>query len=60
MKVRELIEALSKMPSDAQVFVADEVCDWTDEVTVAMAGNITVYDPIEEAATDHQDVVVVF
>lgn len=60
MKVREFIEALSRLPGDAQVFVADEVCNWTDEVTVTMAGNISVYDPIEETATDHQDVVVVF
>lgn len=60
MKVRELIEALNRLPGDAEVFVADEVCSWSDDVMVTMAGNISVYDPIEETATDHQDVVVVF
>lgn len=60
MKVRELIEALSRLPGDAEVFVSHEVCNWTDHVVVKMAGNISVYDPIEETATDHQDVVVVF
>lgn len=60
MKVRELIEALSKMPGDAEVFVADEVCSWTDEVCASMMKTISVYDPVEEVVTDHHDVCVVF
>lgn len=60
MKVRELIGILSDMPGDAEVFVADEVCGWSDDVAAGLVRTVTVYDPIEETQTDHHDVVAIF
>lgn len=60
MKVRELIEALSDMPGDADVFFADYACEWAEVTNVSMMDNISVYDPVEEVVTDHQNVAAIF
>lgn len=60
MKVKELIEALSKMDGDKQVFVSDEEFNWSDEVVVQARDKITTWSPDAVAFSDHHDVVVVY